>query len=218
MLTVRQQERRWSPTQVGNVSEAITLSLVSRPTSSRRRAARLGGAPPIRCAEESVLRTAVLPGLLRGRGNRAQDSPTSRRSRWAVPDPADSRRFGDNPLPDEPEHVAGVGGQRPSCPIEDDRAVDVYDAFDASRSCSTLGIHDVVLEPALLTGYCRRGAGPGRRSRRRDRRRGRARARRFARHRSSPPSCARHLDAAWRDRTFRAPSLSRPQPSTSPSR
>src|SRR3954454_17247222 len=77
MLTTRQQERRAvADALVGlGLSEAITLSLVS-PADLERAGAPLDrvvrATNPLR-AEESVLRTAVLPGLLRAvAGNRAQ--------------------------------------------------------------------------------------------------------------------------------------------------
>ncbi|MET1071061.1 MAG: phenylalanine--tRNA ligase subunit beta, partial [Umezawaea sp.] len=162
MLTVRQQERRLvADALVGiGLSEAITLSLVS-PADLERAGAPLDrvvrATNPLR-AEESVLRTAVLPGLLRAvAGNRAQgltDVALFEMGRVFLV-PLDRRRAGDHPLPDEPEHVAlAWAGNLRRRPIEADRAVDVYDALDAVHVVlDALGIHDVVLEPASLTGY-----------------------------------------------------------------
>jgi phenylalanyl-tRNA synthetase beta chain len=162
MLTVRQQERRLvADALVGvGLSEAITLSLVS-PADLERAGAPLDrvvrATNPLR-AEESVLRTAVLPGLLRAvAGNRAQgitDVALFEMGRVFLT-PSDRRRAGDDPLPDEPEHVAlaWAGGVRRR-PLEDDRAVDVYDAVDAVRVVlDALAIDDPHLEPVTLTGY-----------------------------------------------------------------
>ncbi len=161
MLTVRQQERRAvADALVGiGLSEAITLSLVS-PADLER-----AGAPvdrivratnPLR-AEESVLRTAVLPGLLRAvAGNRAQglaDVALFETGRVFLT-PVAVPPSGGAPLPDEPEHVAlawaGLVRRRP---VEDDRPVDVYDAVDAVQVVlDALGIHDAALVPDTLTG------------------------------------------------------------------
>ena len=162
MLTVRQQERRLvADALVGmGLSEAITLSLVA-PADLERAGAPLDrivrATNPLR-AEESVLRTAVLPGLLRAvAGNRAQgltDVALFEMGRVFLT-PLDHGRAGDDPLPDEPEHVAlAWAGAIRRRPVEDDRAVDVYDALDAvTVVLDALAIHDVVLEPASLTGY-----------------------------------------------------------------
>jgi phenylalanyl-tRNA synthetase beta chain len=161
MLTVRQQERRLvADALVGvGLSEAITLSLVS-PTDLERAGAPLErvvrATNPLR-AEESVLRTAVLPGLLRAvAGNRAQglaDVALFEMGRVFLT-PLD-RRPEAGPLPDEPEHVAlAWAGQVRRRPVEDDRRVDVYDAVDAVHVVlDALGIDDVVLHPDTVTGY-----------------------------------------------------------------
>jgi phenylalanyl-tRNA synthetase beta chain len=162
MLTARQQERRRvADALVGTgLSEAITLSLVS-PADLERAGAPLDrivrATNPLR-SEESVLRTAVLPGLLRAvAGNRAQgiaDVALFEMGRVFLT-PADRRRADDDPLPDEPEHVAlAWAGTVRRRPVEDDRAVDVYDALDAVHVVlDALAIDDVVLEPASLAGY-----------------------------------------------------------------
>jgi phenylalanyl-tRNA synthetase beta chain len=162
LLTARQHERRLiADALVGiGLSEAITLSLVS-PTDLER-----AGAPvdrvvratnPLR-AEESVLRTAILPGLLRAvAGNRAQglaDVALFELGRVFLTS-IDRRRADDSPLPDEPEHVAlAWSGQVQRRPVEVDRPVDVYDALDAVRVVfDALGIDDVAIAPDALTGY-----------------------------------------------------------------
>jgi phenylalanyl-tRNA synthetase beta chain len=162
MLTTRQQERRLvADALVGTgLSEAITLSLVA-PTDLERAGAPLDrvvrATNPLR-AEESVLRTAVLPGLLRAvAGNRAQglgDVALFEMGRVFLT-PLDPRRASDDPLPDEPEHVALVlAGTVVRRPVEDDRPVDVYDAVDAVTAVvDALGIDDVVLEPAAVAGH-----------------------------------------------------------------
>jgi phenylalanyl-tRNA synthetase beta chain len=162
MLTARQQERRLvADALVGiGLSEAITLSLVS-PTDLERAGAPLDrvvrATNPLR-AEESVLRTAVLPGLLRAvAGNRAQGLPDVGLFEIGrvFLTPLDRRRAGDDPLPDEPEHVAVAwAGSVRRRPVEDDRPVDVYDAVDAvTVVLDALAVRDVALEPAALTGY-----------------------------------------------------------------
>ena len=106
---------------------------------------------PLR-SEESVLRTAILPGLLRAVAtNRSQGL-------------ADVALFelgrvflaptGAGPLPEEPEHVAlAWAGSIRRRPVEDDRAVDVYDAVDALHAVAdALGIADVTLESAPVRG------------------------------------------------------------------
>ena len=156
MLTVRQQERRLvADALVGiGLSEAITLSLVS-PADLERAGAPLDrvvrATNPLR-AEESVLRTAVLPGLLRAvAGNRAHgltDVALFEMGRvFLTPS--------DDLLPEEPEHVAlAWAGSVRRRPVEGDRAVDVYDAVDAvSVVLDALAIRDVRIEAAALTGY-----------------------------------------------------------------
>jgi len=161
MLTARQQERRLvADALVGlGLSEAITLSLVS-PADLERAGAPLDrvvrATNPLR-AEESVLRTAVLPGLLRAvAGNRAQglaDVALFEMGRVFLT-PVSVPPSGSAPLPDEPEHVAlAWSGQVRRRPVEDDRPVDVYDAVDAVRVVlDALGIHDFALVPDTLTG------------------------------------------------------------------
>jgi phenylalanyl-tRNA synthetase beta chain len=160
-LTVRQRERRLvADALVGTgFSESITLSLVS-PADLERAGAPLDrlvrATNPLR-AEESVLRTAVLPGLLRAvAGNRNQgltDVALFETGRVFL-SPARAGEAG-SPLPDEPEHVAFAwSGHVRRRPIEDDRPVDVYDAVDAvTVVLDALGIADVVLDPAANPGF-----------------------------------------------------------------
>jgi len=161
-LTPRQRERRLvADALVGvGLSEAITLSLVA-PADLERAGAPLDrlvrATNPLR-AEESVLRTAVLPGLLRAlAGNRNQglaDAALFEMGRVFL-SPAGNRAVDAGPLPDEPEHVAIAwsGGVRRR-PVENDRPVDVYDAVDAVRAVlDALGVADVVLEPVTNTGF-----------------------------------------------------------------
>jgi phenylalanyl-tRNA synthetase beta chain len=160
-LTERQQERRLvADALVGiGLSEAVTLSLVS-PADLERVGAPLDrvvrATNPLR-AEESVLRTAIRPGLLRAvAGNRAQgltDAALFELGRvFLAPLGAAA---GASPLPDEPEHLAiALAGAVRRRPVEDDRPVDVYDAVDAVRAVlDALGITDVVLTPDSLAGY-----------------------------------------------------------------
>ncbi len=160
-LTVRQRERRLvADALVGvGLSEAITLSLVS-PGDLERAGAPLDrvvrATNPLR-SEESVLRTAVLPGLLRAvAGNRAQglsDVALFEMGRVFLR-PLDPARA-EGPLPEEPEHVAlAWAGSVRRRPLEEDRPIDVYDAVDAvTVVLDALGIADATLEPAALTGY-----------------------------------------------------------------
>jgi phenylalanyl-tRNA synthetase beta chain len=162
MLTTRQQERRLvADALVGlGLSEAITLSLVA-PADLERAGAPLDrvvrATNPLR-AEESVLRTAVLPGLLRAvAGNRAQgltDVALFEMGRVFLAS-VERSQAGDSPLPDEPEHVAlALAGQVRRQPVEADRDVDVYDAVDAVRVVlEALGIHEASFPPGAITGY-----------------------------------------------------------------
>ncbi len=157
-LTPRQRERRLiADALVGaGLSEAITLSLVA-PVDLERAGAptdRLVRASnPLR-AEESVLRTRVLPGLLRAAAfNRAHgqnDVALFEIGRVFLSPPA-----GGGPLPEEPEHVGLlIAGTRHRRPVEPDRPIDVYDAIDAVRAITDLlGVADVWLDAATLSGF-----------------------------------------------------------------
>ncbi len=157
-LTRTQRDRRTvADALVGfGASEAITLSLVS-PADLARAGAPLDrvvhASNPLR-AEESVLRTRILPGLLRvvafNRSQGLHDVALFEQGHVFYT-PTD----GDGPLPDEREHLAlALTGMVRRRPVEDDRPVDVYDAVDALRTVAeALGIAAVGLDAADLAGY-----------------------------------------------------------------
>jgi phenylalanyl-tRNA synthetase beta chain len=157
-LTQLQRDRRAvADALVGfGCSEAITLSLVSPAGLAR------AGAPvdrlvrasnPLR-AEESVLRTRVLPGLLQGvafnRSHGLHDVALFEQGHVFFTPAGDA-----GPLPEEPEHLAvAMAGTVRRRPVEDDRPVDVYDAVDALRAVvDALEIETFVLEPADIAGF-----------------------------------------------------------------
>ena len=156
-LTDRQRERRIvADALVGlGCSEAITLSLVA-PVDLERSGAPVDrlvrASNPLR-AEESVLRTRILAGLLRAvASNHAHgllDVALFEQGRVFAA-PAD----GAGPLPHEPEHVAVVlSGHVRRAPIEPDRERDAYDAVDAVRAITdALGIDDVTFVPSAIPG------------------------------------------------------------------
>src|SRR5262249_59536706 len=110
-------------------------------------------------AEESVLRTRILPGLLRAvAANHAQGLPNvtlfEQGRVFAAP------RAGEGLLPVEPELLAvAFAGTLRRAPVEPDRARDAYDAVDAVRAvCDALELAEVVFEPDLVPGMHRRRA------------------------------------------------------------
>jgi phenylalanyl-tRNA synthetase beta chain len=157
-LTPLQRDRRTvADALVGfGASEAITLPLVS-PADLERAGAPLDrmvrASNPLR-AEESVLRTGILPGLLRAvafnRSHGLHDVALFEQGHVFFT-PGD----GGGPLPDEPEHLAlAMAGEVRRRPVEPDRPVDVYDAVDAVRAVAdALGIDELALEPADVAGY-----------------------------------------------------------------
>ena len=157
-LTQLQRDRRAvADALVGfGCSEAITLSLVS-PAGLERAGAPVDrlvrASNPLR-AEESVLRTRVLPGLLQSvafnRSHGLHDVALFEQGHVFLT-PAD----GAGPLPDEPEHLAmAMAGTVRRRPVEDDRPVDVYDAVDALRAVvDALEIEEFALEPADIAGF-----------------------------------------------------------------
>ena len=137
------------------LSEAITLPLVA-PVDLER-----GGAPtdrlvaatnPLR-AEESVLRTRILPGLLRVvASNQAHglfDLALFELGRIFLA-PLD----GQGPLPEEREHLAvALAGSVLRRPVEDDRPVDLYDAMDVVGIVAhVLELIDVRAVPSAIEG------------------------------------------------------------------
>ncbi len=157
-LTRHQRERRVVADVLvgGSLSEAVTIPLVAR------RDLEAAGAPvdrvvevanPLR-TEESVLRTALLPGLLRVLAtNHARGLLDVRLFEIGRVFLAPDR---DALLPDQPWHVAAVlAGTWPGRPVEpEDRTVDGYDAVDLVRLLvGALEIADVRLEPAARPGF-----------------------------------------------------------------
>jgi phenylalanyl-tRNA synthetase beta chain len=158
-LTPYQRERRVvADALVGmGLSEAVTLPLVApadlervgAPTDRMVRAAN-----PLR-AEESALRTRILPGLLRAvAANRAHGLADVALFETGRVFYAPALRA-DGPLPEEPEHVAlAIAGEVHRQPVERDRPVDVYDAVDAVMAVvDALGIDGARLEPAAVGGW-----------------------------------------------------------------
>jgi phenylalanyl-tRNA synthetase beta chain len=157
-LTRRQRDRRAvADALVGlGLSEAITLPLVS-PGDLERAGAPLDrvvrASNPLR-AEDSVLRTRILSGLLRAvaynRSHGLVDAALFETGRvFAV------RKGRDGPLPDEPEHLAvAFAGTLHRRPVEDDRRVDVYDAIDAVHAVAdAVGVTSITLDAADVAGY-----------------------------------------------------------------
>jgi phenylalanyl-tRNA synthetase beta chain len=130
-----------------------------------------GGAPldrlvrsanPLR-AEESVLRTGILPGLLRAvaynRSHGLADVALFEIGRvFLAPVDGAGRDAATTLLPEEPEHVAAVlAGTVRRTPVEADRPVDVHDAVDALRAVGdALRLDGLDLDAADVAAY-RRG-------------------------------------------------------------
>jgi phenylalanyl-tRNA synthetase beta chain len=157
-LTQRQRERRVvADALVGmGLSEAITLPLVS-PADLQRAGAPLDrvvrASNPLR-AEESVLRTRILAGLLRAVAfNRSHGIGDV--ALFEMGHVFDSPAGNDGPLPDEPEHVAvALAGAIRRRPVEDDRPVDVYDAVDALRVVAdSVNVAEIDFVAADVAGY-----------------------------------------------------------------
>ena len=139
-----------------------------RPTSSvpaRRSIGIVRAANPLR-AEESVLRTADPPRAAARRRlqPRRTGSPTSRcsrpgrvfRRRRRRPSPTPSDEAPSSRTSPSTSRLASAGSVRRR-PVEDDRAVDVYDAVDALRAVARRArIDDLALEAADVAGFRRR--------------------------------------------------------------
>ncbi len=155
-LTPSQRERRLvADVLVGaGLSEAVTLPLVA-PADLERAGAPLDrlveAANPLR-AEESVLRTRILPGLLRAVARNAARELTDvalfELGRVFLA-PASGL------LPDEPTHVAvALAGTVRRRPVEEDRAVDARDVVDVVQQlCDALEIGASAIRPANAPGF-----------------------------------------------------------------
>lgn len=156
-LTRRQREVRLAADALvgAGYSEAITLPLVA-PADLERAGAPVDrlvrAANPLR-AEESVLRTRTVPGLLRAV---AHNHSHGRRDVALFEIGAVFLAPTDGALlPDEPLHLGAVrAGQVHRRPVEPDRDVDVYDAVGALRAVTdALGLADVRIEATTVTGF-----------------------------------------------------------------
>lgn len=164
-LTARQRARRAvADALVGaGASEVMTLPLVAPAVLERYGASdAIELANPLR-AEESVLRTALLPGLVAAAGfnaARGQGSVSLFEQGVVFRHPDDAGSGDGAPLPDEREHLALVlTGTVDRRPVEDDRSVDGYDAVDllsavtVALGLGTIGAGTVAVD---------RGPGPDR--------------------------------------------------------
>jgi phenylalanyl-tRNA synthetase beta chain len=154
-LTKRQRERRVvADALVGaGASEAMTLGLVAPELL-----ARFGHTDPIELAnplraEESVLRGALLPGLLTAVAlNAARGQPDLTLFELATVFLPSERG---HVLPTEREHVAAVAaGTVRRTPVEPDRPVDAYDAVDLARAVlDALAVEGASIEVADAPGW-----------------------------------------------------------------
>lgn len=155
-LTTKQVERRTVlDALVGaGLSEAMTISLVA---PSDLEAAGQPGVGievenPLR-AEESLLRTAVLPGLLRSVAfNASHGNPDTALFEVGKVFHAP---LGNDVLPDEREHLAvALSGRFRREPHEDDREIDVFDVKGLWENLiDALALADVVVDPAERPGF-----------------------------------------------------------------
>jgi phenylalanyl-tRNA synthetase beta chain len=153
-LTRAQRDRRLiADALVGaGASEAMTIPLVAPAAlDAFGRGTAVPLANPLR-AEESVLRTALLPGLVTAVAfNAARGQPDvalfELGTVFSVPS-------GAGVLPDERAMVAAVvAGTVARRPVEDDRPVDVYDATDLLQAVArALGSIGLELEPTAEAG------------------------------------------------------------------
>jgi phenylalanyl-tRNA synthetase beta chain len=154
-LSPSQRERRAvTDALVGSgASEAMTIPLVAPGLLELfGNGAGVALTNPLR-ADESMLRTMLLPGLLRAAGfNASRGAPDvalfEQATVFVAPVPGDL-------LPIEREHVAlVVAGTVRRAPVEPDRAVDAFDAVDlAMLVVDALGVQDVRLEPHDAPGW-----------------------------------------------------------------
>src|SRR2546421_437439 len=161
-LTQRQRERRIvADALIGaGLSEAVTIPLVA-PADLERAGALLDrlveAANPLR-AEESVLRTRILPGLLRAVAHNHAHGLTDVGLFEAGRVFLAPREQGAL-LPEEPTHLAvALAGAVRRRPVEGDRPVDPFDALDVlHEGFDALEIADGGPEAATRSGF-----GPGR--------------------------------------------------------
>jgi phenylalanyl-tRNA synthetase beta chain len=154
-LTHRQRERRQvADALVGaGAAEAMAVPLVAPELLAHF---GLTGAValtnPLR-ADESVLRMALLPGLVRAAAfNASRDNPdVTLFEIGTVFFPPE----GDNLLPVEREHVAAVvAGTVHRAPVEPDRQVDAYDGVDLARVVAdALALASLTVEPEDAPGW-----------------------------------------------------------------
>jgi len=156
-LTPSQRDRRTvADVLVGaGLSETVTVPLVS-PVDLERAGAPLDrlveAANPLR-AEESVLRTRVLPGLLRAVArNHARGLADVGLFELGRVFLAPRKK---ELLPDEPYHLAvAIAGTVRRSPVEPDRAVDGHDPVDVLQQLlDELEIADGRVEPAEYAGF-----------------------------------------------------------------
>jgi len=156
-LTDRQRvRRRVADALVGaGLSEAVTVPLVAEADLERAGAPLdrlVRAANPLR-AEESVMRTRILPGLLRTVAYNRSHGLTDV-ALFEIGHVFLAPVGNDGVLPDEPEHVAvAFAGQVRRRPVEDDRMVDVFDAVDAiSAVADGAGLRELRFEPGVRPG------------------------------------------------------------------
>jgi phenylalanyl-tRNA synthetase beta chain len=157
-LTQRQRERRVAADALvgAGLSEAVTIPLVA-PADLERAGAPLDrlveAANPLR-AEESVLRTRILPGLLRAVAHNHAHGLTDV-GLFEVGRVFLAPREEGALLPEEPTHLAvALAGTARRRPVEDDRPVDPFDALDVLNEVfDALEIADGKTEAAARPGF-----------------------------------------------------------------
>jgi phenylalanyl-tRNA synthetase beta chain len=157
-LTPRQRERRVAADALvgAGLSEAVTIPLVA-PADLERAGAPLDrlveAANPLR-AEESVLRTRILPGLLHAVAHNHAHGLTDV-GLFEVGRVFLAPRGEGALLPEEPTHLAAaLAGTVRRRPVEDDRPVDPFDALDVMHEVfDALEIADGKTEAAARPGF-----------------------------------------------------------------
>jgi phenylalanyl-tRNA synthetase beta chain len=157
-LTQRQRERRVAADALvgAGLSEAVTIPLVA-PADLERAGAPLDrlveAANPLR-AEESVLRTRILPGLLRAVAHNHAHGLTDV-GIFEVGRVFLAPRGEGALLPEEPTHLAvALAGTARRRPVEDDRPLDPFDALDVLHEVfDALEIADDKTKAAARPGF-----------------------------------------------------------------